>query len=48
VTVGRNALVGAGSVITHDVPDDALAVARDGRRICIESRDRLDFLGRRG
>jgi bifunctional UDP-N-acetylglucosamine pyrophosphorylase/glucosamine-1-phosphate N-acetyltransferase len=28
VTVGRNAIVGAGSVITRDVADEALAVAR--------------------
>lgn len=28
VSVGKNALVGAGSVITKDVPEDALAVAR--------------------
>ncbi|KUG28588.1 n-acetylglucosamine-1-phosphate uridyltransferase / glucosamine-1-phosphate n-acetyltransferase [hydrocarbon metagenome] len=28
VTVGAHALVGAGSVITHDVPDGNLAVAR--------------------
>ncbi len=38
VTVGKNALVGAGSTITRDVPDDTLAVARTkqkniGRRI---------------
>jgi bifunctional UDP-N-acetylglucosamine pyrophosphorylase/glucosamine-1-phosphate N-acetyltransferase len=32
VTVGARALVGAGSVITEDVPDDALAVAR-GRQV---------------
>ncbi|MEQ8165955.1 MAG: DapH/DapD/GlmU-related protein, partial [Alphaproteobacteria bacterium] len=28
VTIGRNTIVGAGSVVTKDVPDDALAVAR--------------------
>ena len=32
VTVGRGATVGAGSVITTAVPDDALAVARGKQR----------------
>jgi len=32
VTVGANALVAAGSVVTQDVPDDALAIAR-GRQV---------------
>lgn len=38
VTVGANALVGAGSVITHDVPDDALSIAR-GRQRNLEKRN---------
>jgi bifunctional UDP-N-acetylglucosamine pyrophosphorylase/glucosamine-1-phosphate N-acetyltransferase len=32
VTIGRNAYVASGSVITEDVPDDAMAVAR-GRQV---------------
>ncbi|APD09522.1 MULTISPECIES: bifunctional UDP-N-acetylglucosamine diphosphorylase/glucosamine-1-phosphate N-acetyltransferase GlmU [Thermus] len=32
VRVGDGAMVGAGSVITHDVPEDALAVARGRQR----------------
>jgi acetyltransferase-like isoleucine patch superfamily enzyme len=26
VTIGKNAIVGAGSVVTHDIPDNAVAV----------------------
>lgn len=37
VSVGEHALVGAGSVITKDVPDDALAVGR-GRQVNIPRR----------
>jgi bifunctional UDP-N-acetylglucosamine pyrophosphorylase/glucosamine-1-phosphate N-acetyltransferase len=33
VTIGRNASVAAGSTITSDVPDGALAVARAGQRM---------------
>lgn len=29
VTIGENAMTAAGSVITHDVPDEALAIARE-------------------
>jgi bifunctional UDP-N-acetylglucosamine pyrophosphorylase/glucosamine-1-phosphate N-acetyltransferase len=29
VTIGKNAYTAAGSTITHDVPDDALAIARE-------------------
>ena len=32
VTIGRGAYVGSGSVITEDVPDDALAIGR-GRQV---------------
>lgn len=39
VTVGAHALVGAGSVITHDVPDGVLAVAR-GRQANIARKRR--------
>ena len=35
VNIGRNAVVGAGSVITEDVPDNALAIAR-GRQFVKE------------
>ncbi len=44
VTVGARALVGAGSVITQDVPDDALALAR-GRQTNKPGRG---FKGKKG
>ncbi len=44
VKVGARALIGAGSVITSNVPDDALAIAR-GRQAVFEGRG---FKGRKG
>ena len=37
VTIGANALVGAGSTITKDVPDNLLAVGR-ARQVCLERK----------
>ncbi len=33
LTIGENATIAAGSVITHKVPDDALAIARERQKI---------------
>ncbi len=45
VTIGRYAFVGAGSVVTKDVPDYALAVGNPARQVAWMSRHghRLDF-----
>ena len=42
--VGERVLVGAGSVITSNVPDDALAIAR-GRQTVFDGRG---FKGKKG
>jgi acetyltransferase-like isoleucine patch superfamily enzyme len=34
VTIGRRALVGAGSVVVHDVPDETVVVGNPARAIC--------------
>ncbi|MGL5760869.1 MAG: DapH/DapD/GlmU-related protein, partial [Cetobacterium sp.] len=38
ITLGENALVGAGSVITKDVPENALAVSRSKQVIKFDWR----------
>jgi UDP-2-acetamido-3-amino-2,3-dideoxy-glucuronate N-acetyltransferase len=45
ITIGRHALIGAGSVVTTDVPDFALVVGVPARRVAwiSEAGARLDF-----
>lgn len=31
VTIGNNAVIGAGSVVTHDIPDNAVAMGNPAR-----------------
>ena len=33
VTIGENAVIGAGSVVTHDIPDNAVAVGNPAKVI---------------
>ena len=42
VTIGKNVVIGAGSVVTKDIPDDVIAVGnpcRVVRKITEEDRD---------
>ena len=40
IIVGKNATIGAGSTITHDVPEEALAVARQKQKNILDWADR--------
>ncbi len=42
VRIGRRAIVGAGSVITHEVPEEALGIARARQRNILGYRSRKD------
>jgi acetyltransferase-like isoleucine patch superfamily enzyme len=35
VTIGENATVGAGSVVTHDVPDNAVVAGNPAKPVCV-------------
>ena len=44
VRIGRNAVIGAGSVVTRDVPDNAVAVGNPCRVLrTVNERDREVF-----
>lgn len=47
VTVGQNAYVAAGSTITQDVPDDALAIARERQVNKIDYANRMPRKGKK-
>lgn len=43
VTIGNNVIVGAGSVVTHDIPDNAVAVGNPARVIrYVENKNRCE------
>ena len=44
ITLGRNAKVGAGSVVVHDVPADCTAVGVPARVVCRDARAHADLL----
>jgi UDP-2-acetamido-3-amino-2,3-dideoxy-glucuronate N-acetyltransferase len=49
--IGRHAMVGAGAVVTHDVPAHALVVGNPARQIgwiCVCGRERSDEAPRGG
>ena len=46
VTIGRNSVIGAGSVVTKDVPDNVIAAGVPCKVIReITDKDKTDFLG---
>jgi len=46
VTIGRNSVIGAGSVVTKDVPENVIAAGVPCKVIReITDKDKTDFLG---
>ena len=46
VTIGNNVIIGANSTVTHDIPDDSVAVGSPARVICslneyLEKNDKM-------
>ena len=43
VTIGNNAVIGAGSVVTKDIPDNAIAVGNPARVLRYITEEDRDF-----
>ena len=43
IHVGSNVIIGANSVVTHDVPDGAVVVGIPGKVKSLDAKDKLDI-----